>query len=426
MKGSAIAFVTGFCLCLASSARAQGKFPLKPEDVKDANDPLAGLTCRLTVMTPQAPSSLSGMPEGLTGQVSVCTVRLGERARLSPLLFAPSPPVKLYIDKDADKDFSDETPVSGTPVTLGADTLESQQFAAMKQRPGDALHVYDFGPLLVPVTTAAAKAEVKCRVLAAVADSGEHALLLRYDGVRGGEVRVGEHAYRVVVADADCDGRFDGTVSVPVSGPSFDAFGIDLNGNGAFDMNLQSEDIPELMPLPKMLCLNGSYYGIQVAPDGSAIALEKVEPKLGTLEVATPGVELVVLGDCGYQRLGGGEGKWRLPAGVYMLLQIGLKATDQAGDSWTLTGRGASKELQEFRIAENEATTLPAVGPPFTSRAITASMGDTLLIIFSLVGKANEGYSPGAVKNGKQLLPPKFEITDESGKVVLADTFQYG
>jgi len=425
MKGSVIAFITGFCLCLASSVGAQGKFPLKPEDVKDANDPLADLTCRLAVMTPRVPSSFSGMPEGLTGQVSVFTVRLGPAAQLSPLLFAPSPPVKLYIDKDADKDFSDETPVSGTPVTLGADTIESQQFAGMKQRPGDALHVYDFGPVLIPVTTAGAKAELKFRVLAAVGDSGEHALLLRYDGVRGGEVRLGEHAYRVVVADANCDGRFDGTVSVPVSGPSFDAFGIDLNGDGAFDMNLQSGDI-ELMPLPKMLCLNDVYYGIQVAPDGSAIALEKVEPKLGTLEMATPGVELVVLCDCGYQRLGGGEGKWRLPAGVYMLLQIGLKATDQAGDTWTLTGHGGSKELQEFRIAENQTTSLPAVGPPFTSKADTASMGDTLLLSFSLAGKADEQYSPGAVKNGKQLPPPKFEIADESGKVVLADTFQYG
>jgi len=364
------------------------------------------------------------MPEGLTGQVSVLTVRLAPAAQVS-LLFAPSPAAKLYVDRDADEDFSDETPVPGTPATLEPDGFASQMLTATKQGDGDALHIYDFGSVLLPTTVAGGQTALKCRVFAAVAGSGRHAVLLWRDAVRGGEVRVGEKSYRAVVVDVDCDGRFNGVVSLPLSGSSPDALGIDLNGNGAFDTNVQSGDI-ELMPLSKMLCLTGTYYSIQVAPDGSVISLEKMEPKLGTLALATPGVELLVLGDCGYQRLAGGEKTWNLPVGIFMLLQIVLKATDQAGDTWMLTGHGTSKELQELRIAENETTTLPNFGPPFTSRAHTATMGDGLLISFSLAGNANEQYSPGAAKNGNQLPPPKFEITDESGKVVLAEAFQYG
>jgi len=364
------------------------------------------------------------MPKNLADRVSLFTIRLGAAAQVS-LLLDPSTPPRLYVDRDADKDFSDETPISGTPKTLEEETVEFQRFASLTRREGEAVHVYDFGHISLPTTGGAGQAERKFRLLGAQVDPTYYALLIRHDGLRGGEIRVGEKSYRVVVADVNHDGRFDGAVSLPVSGPSFDILGVDLNGNGEFDMKVESGDL-EMMLLPKMLYLDGSYYGVQVVPDGSAIRLGKAEPRLGTLEASTADVELTVVSECGYRRLSGAEGKWQLATGDYMLAQIGLKTADDAGDTWMLMGRGSTKELQELQITEGDTTRLPDVGPPFTTKTDVLPMGDSVLIAFSLVGKATEVYSLGAVKNGEQLPPPKFEITDESGKVVVSGSFEYG
>ncbi len=425
MKGSATALLLGLCLSLASPmAWAQGEFPLTPEETKDANDPLASVNYQFYTSIAQDPSPLAGMPENLADRVSLFTIRLGAAAQVS-LLFDPSTPARLYVDRDADKEFSDETPISGTPKTLEEGTPEFQRFARMPGREVEAVHVYDFGHISFPTTGAGGGANLKARVLGGEVGPRNHGILICHDGLRGGEIRVGEKSYRVVVVDMDHDGRFDGTVSLPLSEPSFDMLGVDLNGNGEFDMKVESGDL-ELMPLPKMFYLDGSYYGIQVVPDGSAIRLEKVEPKLGTLEASAADVELMVLSDCGYRRLSGAEGKWQLPAGTYMLMQIGLKTTDDTGDTWMLMGGGATPEQQEFHIAEGETTRTFDFGPPYTGKTDVRPMGDTLSIGFALVGKAKEVYSPGAVKNGEQLPPPKFEITDESGKVVVSDSFEYG
>ncbi len=109
-----------------------------------------------------------------------------------------------------------------------------------------------------------------------------------------------------------------------------------------------------------------------------------------------------------------------------MLIQIGLKTTDDTGDTWMLMGRGATREQQEFHIAEGETTRTFDFGPPFTGKTDVRPIGDTVSIGFALAGRAKEVYSPGAVKNGEQLPPPEFEITDQSGKVVVSDSFEYG
>ena len=94
-------------------------------------------------------------------------------------------------------------------------------------------------------------------------------------------------------------------------GASLRAF-LDTNQNGKFD--LEDWDNSESQPLFPMLHVKDAYYSVKVGPGGSSLTLAKVEPKMGTLETGMPDATLAVVGECGIQRLTGGDGKYPVPA----------------------------------------------------------------------------------------------------------------
>ena len=108
-----------------------------------------------------------------------------------------------------------------------------------------------------------------------------------------------------------------------------------------------------------------------------------------------------------------------------MPLQLTLRKADAGGSEWKLAGRFDPAEIPCFEVAEGETQTLE-LGAPFSAETNVQSMASFASIGFSLVGRAGEKYSPGAEKDGTRSPPPKFEVTDESGKAVLSDAFQYG
>ena len=91
---------------------------------------------------------------------------------------------------------------------------------------------------------------------------------------RYGRLRLNGRIHKVAVVDGDHDGQFGLIVSVPTDSrwrwPRSDVFAIDSNGDGKFETSLYAR-CSEVMPLSRMVLLDGSYYAIDVAPDGSRL-----------------------------------------------------------------------------------------------------------------------------------------------------------
>jgi len=356
------------------------------------------------------PRSLKGVPEGGIGERFYFAADLGGVDCV--FVFGGAKPPMLYVDTDADGDLSDESPCSAGGQAEG---VVASKFVTTI-----------FGPISLGPAGGPSEKTAQLSVRAHFfADATR--LILYPAGVRAGEIRLGGRSYQVAVVDGDCDGRYDGIVTLPLNlteGPLFDVLGIDLNGNHTFEMILDPP-LFETLPLPKMLSVEDTYYSVDVAADGSAIRLKEIEPAFGTLDAGSPDVEAVFLSENGFHVLSGSEGKWRLPAGKYVPLQVTLKKADDSGLTWKLSGQFNPTELPCLEISPGETQTLD-LGPPLSAQTNVQSRAGFVSIGFSLVGRGNETYAPGAMKDGQRNPAPKFEIADESGKVVLSDAFQYG
>jgi len=188
-------------------------------------------------------------------------------------------------------------------------------------------------------------------------------------------------------------------------------------------------DIVDLnrIPLPADAPLIDKRLRVAVAPDGSSVQAAKTEPTLGTLDVGTADVEMVLLSsEAGLLRFSGsGGGKWKVPAGRYMAVQARLSKTDAEGAKWRLSESGSGKkEGFEIRAGETRALRL---GPPLKTRIETRAADDgTIVISLVLEGQAGEQYSPRTAKGDGTPRPPKLKILDEAGKVLTAGAFAFG
>jgi hypothetical protein len=134
-----------------------------------------------------------------------------------------------------------------------------------------------------------------------------------------------------------------------------------------------------------------------------------------------------LLSESGYYALNTTATPWTLPVGKYALLQALLKKTDANGAVWSfpVSVLQTSGRAPEIAVAEGRTTTLDLPAPTRARVKVEAMAG---LVYFEFTIEAQKGlsYSPAIQKEGKELSPPKFEVTDGAGKVVLSGAFQYG
>ena len=246
---------------------------------------------------------------------------------------------------------------------------------------------------------------------------------------RCGKVRLGGCIYKVAVVDGDYDGQFGSVVSVPVQGiwhlPRCDVFAIDRNRDGKFEISLGAQS--EVAPLSRLLLLDGRYYAVNVAGDGSSLALTLAEPVQGQLAVEPRDakLQLRLWSDAADQYLSPGDTRWNLPVGRYQTLSGVLSLQDSAGNEWTFT-TATFGELAAFEIRPDE-TTRVRVGPPFLVAARVKQVDrEWVPINLSIVGCAGEEYQASVQCNGRRPPEPAFQIVDEKGTVLVTDKFQYG
>ena len=124
-------------------------------------------------------------------------------------------------------------------------------------------------------------------------------------------------------------------------------------------------------------------------------------------------------------RLSSEDGRFTAPAGRYRVASWELRATDQEGRQWSLTGR-PGYDRPEQRGTLDVSSTIPArIDLKLPLRAsINADVGgETISMGFVLSDGAGGQYT---ISSGGRDDPPGFEMLDGTGRVVLTGDFEYG
>jgi hypothetical protein len=246
---------------------------------------------------------------------------------------------------------------------------------------------------------------------------------------RDGNVILEGKTRRITLMDADFDGRYNESFVPPaVDGrdPGCDVLTLDagsyepLPGGG-------KKSRAEIVPLSKLINVDGRYYALAAPDDGSTVEFRRAEPAFGLLDLGGKEVTLELWSDAGRQKLSGSEKLWRLPAGRYGVVSLKLTEAD-AGDIWTFeTGGAQTGPLRDFEIRPGRTTAFK-IGPPFEIKASLRRRGQEPLVDvgFTLQGQGGERYSSAPKKNGQEPPVPSLKILDGAGQVVHSGQFAYG
>ena len=314
--------------------------------------------------------------------------------------------VKLYLDTDGDGLFSDEKQYLGTWLSIFRLT-----------------RTYRFGP----ISTQQGDTGTKGGSFYADCSNGKW---LTFDQVfyRRGKVVLDGRTYEIALVDTDFDGKYNKYFVPPAENsrdPRCDVLAIDLDGNSKFRYNVPG--VSEIMPLSRLIKINGQYYSMNVADDGGTIEFRQAKPQFGTLSLEGKQVKLALWTDAIHQRVSGSGGKWRLPVGKYSVVELELTEADSTGNQWTfdtIKGRAWAGELGDFEIRPGETTSF-RIGPPFKIRTFMKDRGRNALVGFHLEGQSGELYVPGARKNSVEVPVPQFKIIAVSGQTVHSGQFEF-
>jgi hypothetical protein len=400
MRRAATYMMTLGLVLAAGAALAQGTAELTPMTIDSANHPLA-TGARFMVGETDRPEALKGVPDALSEKAYYFQLQIGRAPLLA--VFDPSGDKgALYIDTDGDADLSDEKRIEVAIARGRTDYVVA------------AVH-----PAGLPEGTT-----VNVGLLA-LTDGSKYCYLstMPASDVRG-TVELDGRKYKVAIIDADCDGRYDGFMTVEKAA---DPAGSDLIAFGAPEGEPPTDQGQgtEVAPLSRVVHIGEAYYNVEPAADGSRIELTTAALEFGLLDVECPALCISLLSTTGLHTLKGG-GPWTLPVGTYTLRDFHLEAADEAGAVWSLSGASwMAGRLAQFEIRASETTTIPA-GPPLVLDTGVTWQGDTASIDFTITGRAGERYAGPATKDGQPRPAPKVTVVDRGGAELASGTFAYG
>lgn len=383
-------------------ANAQGKFKLTWKDPDTDGLSFLAVIGRKYLTAGEKPADLKGVPAGLGKDARWFRIPMGKREIVA--VREGGRTGRLYLDCDGDGDLSDEKPI------------ELRRSSGEKVSPAAGIARYE-----ASVAGAGGKGETRL----SLSPSGEDGMTVALRAALFGEVKLDGKLYKIVLADADLDGRYDSTVSMKEDAAStfgvpYDAFALDRDGDGKFGSGVESM---EIVPLTKKICVDGSCYSIEVDVDGRTVEMLKLDTPTGTLKVGPAGSTLMTWSDCGVMYLDAGDGQ-RIPVGRYWVIMNRITKIDDGGRRWTLSGTSGS-EPREFEVKAGETLTFE-MGPPLKIKTDVVVQDGEAYMNVSLLGRGGESYSPGAVSGEASPAAPSFKILDAAGKQLAAGKFEYG
>lgn len=431
-KTARLSIVSCACLALPSLLLGQGTFFLKEYKLESSS--FEGLLEQQArwLSKVDKPEELKGLPKDLGKRVYYYSGEVAGRTVIA--LINSGKTRQLYVDLDGDLDLSDEKPVTSKRVRS---TFNFGWSSA-----------YRFGPLSF-AWPASQPAEVK--LAAAGAEAGRGArdggtpffaeqldidyLIIRPAVCRRGTIRIDEKSYNLLLTDGNYDGLYNGAFKFPLSrgrvrpeSIGCDLIALDFNRNGQIDYDDYA--VGELQPLTRMTQIQGTYYSLQVEPDGKSITLDEAKVEMGTIDLGKQDAELVVRSENGVFQTATRDGKAELPVGKYRIWHVQLRARDEKKGEWTLRGQAPDKESCEFEVQAGKASALK-VGPPLkmtTNQRVQRTLLSGRVVSFGVacVDGAGIEYQAGADRGRVRGPAPSVKIFDEAGKTVSVGKFEYG
>jgi hypothetical protein len=387
---------------IAGDARArtgQRIFPLKYQEADASEAVVSGNTFQHCL--PGRPAEAKAVPADLSGQARYFLLPIGGRKVLTVLDTSPSP--RLFVD------------VAGTGDLAAAQPLPAKPWGPLHQ----------FGPVAIPVDGQAGRV-ARVRFLSSL-EKNDKDIAVAPAGYVAGEVNLDGQAYRVALVDHSLSGRYDNVRrgdGTPESARGETYLAIDLNQDGRLEPpGASASETFDLLPT---LHVGNAYYRVQVAPDGSSIALTDAKPDFSTLDTGCADLSLTLVGEYGFRRLSGSGGKWQVPAGWHAATDATLNRTDAAGTLWSLHGVSSWGRLTRFDTRAGQVLSLRA-GPPLSVKVHPSGLQPNGMIHFALalVGQAGENYN-AAPKRGGVPQPPRFRVFDEAGRAIGSGVFNPG
>jgi len=336
-----------------------------------------------------------------------CRVKLGDREVLVIMdVESEAQKAKLYIDFEGKGLFETLEPVEG-----------------VDRRSGDGQYAnFEFGPVTIPESPASFT--VSCFVRKQP-NLQFQSFQFHPRNYWAGKLPVADGEYSVFFVNGRLGGKFEPAKlaagekafqKIYQDGATF--IGIDFDKNGFLDFQ------KEVFPLAELMQVEGKYYQVRVADNGSEAQFQEVIPRLGVLDTQCPGLELFVLSEqCATLLAANESGKWELPAGKYIIRDFELHQQED-GVKWRL--QGGNPGSAGFEIKPGEPTVI-AFGPPLVLKYSMASRGgDAVGLDMALQGQAGETYRPKAERLDRRETGPKFTIQNESGEKLSEGYFQYG
>jgi len=176
------------------------------------------------------------------------------------------------------------------------------------------------------------------------------------------------------------------------------------------------------VPMGRYVLVEGKYYTMDVAPDGTAVTFTPAKVSAGRIMPGQGVSSLKVTGPAGTFDLDVRNGFVEVPEGEYTLEVYKVARKDEKGNNWCANGC-ADPGAKPIVVRPGSETKLD-VGEPFVW-SMSASPAGQGLYALSQALRTKRGASVVLICNG-QLLPAKVRITNADGTYDRTFSMEYG
>ena len=200
-------------------------------------------------------------------------------------------------------------------------------------------------------------------------------------------------------------------------------------GNTLILLSKNGDPAMEAAPLPGIMLINGKYYRIKLAPDGSEAEFQEAVLPMGMLDTQCSAMRLYAKSNQYDASLAPNpDGKWALPAGHYTITHYSLHRSVPMEDrtqnwrlwTWGLMGRESNTMPPvSFKIKPG-ATTPLNLGEPLQPTYVVrvGKPGEVRIFLGSPIGRGGERYDYRGGGSGS-----KITILDEKGEKLTEGQF---
>lgn len=234
-----------------------------------------------------------------------------------------------------------------------------------------------------------------------------------------GKATFGGRQCKIAIADLNSNGLFNNVEKGIFRG---DRFFVDLDGDGKFKHSSPYSQAEEGFPYGKYTHIDGRWYSVEAAPNGTWIQIIPAEPKLATIRAQKRIKGVALYSDEQSQTVQFSAGTAEAIVGTYGLASVELSTADDAGRVWNCTGSFRTDRPQ-VTIASGAEIRLDDVFPlSVTVEPVGKTPSEIIVLKPTVAGATGGSYRFPRIGRPEG----SFEIQDRQGKVVASDRFKYG